>query len=78
MGMVRADVDRLRALCDATDRVLTADEAATISGYVRSISIVVRHRQQGSGKKWAGSSFEELLAAAKKIPELREALGDDD
>ncbi len=67
------DITRISALVDKTERVMTEEEAATMTGYLRCLGAILRDRSKKS--PGAGKSWEELIELAKQIPELREALG---
>jgi hypothetical protein len=78
MAAVRDDAKRLVELVRRTNRVLTTDEARTLTGYMRALNDAARDRRIAAREKFGDKTMEELLEEAKKIPELREMLGGDE
>jgi hypothetical protein len=74
LSRVHTDIMRTSALVDASSRVMTDEEAATITGYLRCLGGIVRERNKPGRGRHADKSWEELLEMAKGIPELRDAL----
>jgi len=75
LSRVHLDIMRLSELVDKTQRVMTEEEAATMTGYLRALGGIVRDKNRPGKGLAAGKSWEELLELAKEIPELKEALG---
>lgn len=75
LARIHTDIQRLSALLDVNNRVMTSFEAMTMTGYLRCLAAISR-ASTGAGKKLtAGKSWDELIEMATGIPELRDALG---
>jgi len=76
LARVHLDITRMSALVDTTGRVMTEEEAATMTGYLRALGGIVRDRARPGASRTGGKTWEELLEMAKQIPELKDALGE--
>ena len=59
---------------ERTQRMLGADEAQTVAGYVRALGGIARARNKTANGDLGKKSMTELIAEAMQVPELREAL----
>jgi hypothetical protein len=75
LSRVHLDIVRTAALVDKTDRTMTNDEAASLTGYLRCLGGIVRDRNKPGRGRHADKSWDELLEIARGIPELAEAIG---
>jgi hypothetical protein len=76
LARVHLDITRLSALVDATGRVMTEEEAGTMTGYLRALGGIVRDRARPGKSRLGEKSWDELLEMARQIPELKDGLGE--
>jgi hypothetical protein len=76
IGLIVADISRIKAIVGVTSRVLTPDEGSLVATYARTLSAISRDRRRSDKPdNLSGKSMEELAEMARQHPELLELLG---
>lgn len=73
VGLIGADVSRVRALVSDTGRVLTGEEARTLAGYARALVDVARARKAAEDDPLTPEE-QQALEELEKRPEVQDIL----